>query len=271
MSNTHIFKGKWISLGDPSCQYAVFRKNFELEHFNTAEIFIAARQYYKLFINGLPVCTNKLDSGKTQYDRADVSDYLMPGENTVAVLVFRNDSNTPSLLADLCVDGEIAVASNESFVCSPHTGIAAKISSDGISLFEDYDSRSNQNEFEYPDFDDSSWEHASVCGQNEAAEENPYPPYSTHPVKPTSVKKDGNVLNIDFGSEFKGTLYAEAKGKSGDIIYISYGQDIGENWTLSGEYDTLAQVNFKNIRRIKMTVPESATLDTESITLISLD
>ncbi len=265
MSNTHQFKGKWISL-DSECQYTVFRKLFNIDDFYTAEIFIASNQFYKLFINGLPVCTNKSDDG---FDRINISDYLMPGENLMAVLVFC-ENNRPRLIFDLDIDNNVTAFSDNTTLCAQHKGLSTLYSANSNFWLENYDSNCCEIEFEYPDFDDSGWENAVALSKlSSNLTQSAFPTIETNPIKPKSINKVANETTVDFGNDYIGQLYIEAQGKTDDVITICYGQDLIEKWTLSGGFDVFSPLLFKKIRNVKITAPENVKIENDSITLIA--
>lgn len=321
MSVSRNFDGKWISNQEfaqmkpinvfhrsaiefvppenmPQNKHILFRKTFNLENFKKAEMYISADDYYKLYINGLPVtmgpCAGYPD--RFYYNFVDVSDYLMPGENTIAVhtyyqglinRVFISGDGRHGLLLDLVVDGKTVVKSDESFLCAEHTGyeIMGKAGYDTQFLIR-YDSRVPETEFAIPYFDDSSWENAHIVKFNDRKMvPQPTKQIETLPIKPTEVRKKGNTVFIDFGSNYVGYLFLAAKGKCGDVVTIRCGQELDdegnvrwqmravckykEEWILSGGDDTLDWFDYKAFRYAEVDLPEGATLETADIRLIA--
>lgn len=91
----------WIAGKDPnSSSFGVyhFRKTFSLDILpESLEVFISADNRYKFFINGKKVAYGpaKGDLRTYKVDRIDISSFLRPGQNTIAVLVFNAGQDKP--------------------------------------------------------------------------------------------------------------------------------------------------------------------------------
>jgi hypothetical protein len=108
--SSYEFKGKWITDSrfkdavprnvfhrqlqpislpedDRIDSHILFRKKFCLNDFSTAKIYITADDYYKLYINGQFVTQGPAAGYPNHYyyNEVDVSAYLQPGENIIAV------------------------------------------------------------------------------------------------------------------------------------------------------------------------------------------
>lgn len=317
---TRRFKGKWISDGifadikpqnvfhrqcepldiceTPKNKHILFRKTFMLSGFKKAEMFISADDYYKLYINGLPVTAGPCPGYPFHYyyNAVDVSDYLLQGENTIAVhtyyqglinRVWVSGDGRHGLLLDLCVDGETVLCSDESFLCTGHTGYAAsgKCGYD-TQFLETYDSSAPETGFELPYFDDSYWETAKICKYDDHEMFlQPTEQLVNEPIKPVSVKRDGDRYFVDFGSVYVGYLFLAAHGEKGGKVKILCGQELDpdgnvrhkmrancdytEEWILSGSDDMLDQFDYKSFRYAEIIMPEGAILETADIRLIA--
>ena len=162
MTTEHIFQGKWITSArfaalekrnvfhrqlapavppeSPELQnrHVLFRRKFTLtaEQTKSAKIYISADDYYKLYVNGRFV-----GQGPTAgydfhyfYNEMDLSDYLQPGENTLAVhtyyqgllnRVWVSGDHQHGLILDVVADGKTIVASDESFLQHEHTAYSS--------------------------------------------------------------------------------------------------------------------------------------------------
>ncbi len=258
--NTYTFKGKVIGTGKTG--HLLMRKNFEMTFFKNAEIFISAACSYKLYLNGLPVAVNhKTENG---CHRLDVTDFLMPGENTLAVHVYATNI-TEGLLLDIVCDDLVSVSTDGSFLSTVHQGFTE---TNIETKYESYDSRADEVEFEYPDFDDSGW-----CEATELTNGFTLPILSSKnldpkPIKP-NIKKQGEKLILELGQKLCGYIYMEASGNSGDKITLNYSNGAQELWTLSGGYDTLDRFFPHTVESITITLPKGVTLDNESIAFLS--
>lgn len=258
--NTYTFKGKTI--GSDKTGHLLLRKNFEISDFKTAEIFISAACRYKLYLNGLPVAVNhKTENGCCLID---ITDFLMPGENTLAAHVYTANT-AEGLLLDLVCDGLWSLSTDGSFLCTVHQGFTQ---TNIETMCENYDSRSNEVEFEYPDFDDSGWKAATLLTDGITLPILTRKNLDPKPIKPT-VKKQGEKLILELGQKLCGYIYMEASGKSGDKITVNYSDEAQELWTLSGGYDTLERFFTHTVESVTITLPNGVTLDTESIAFLS--
>ena len=318
---THEFLGKWISNslfsnrkplnvfhGQPERKevprekninsHILFRKTFEIEGFDTAKIYISADDYYTLYINGLPVTTGPCPGLPEHYyyDTVDVTDYLMNGENTIAVhtyyqglinRVWVSGDGRHGLLLDLELDGKAVLSSDDSFLVHDHTAYKTLGTTDySTQILETYDSNALEVDFESPWFDDSEWDWASVCSfDDHKMYPCPTSQVETKPVKPVLVKKEADGYFVDFGQNLVGTLFLAAKGERNSRIQMYYGQELDESgnvrynlrdecayaddWVLSGGDDCLDQFNYKAFRYVKIITPKGAKLETADIRLIS--
>lgn len=317
----HSFSGKWISntyfaerkpvnvfhrqservdlpKEESTNCHILFRRTFQIGGFGTAKMFISADDHYKLYINGLPVTMGPCPGypQRYYYDTVDVTDYLLEGENTVAVhtyyqglinRVWVSGDGRHGLILDLELDGTTVLSSDESFLVHDHTAYSetGRAGYD-TQILETYDSNSDEVDFESPWFDDSGWEQARICRfDDREMYPSPSKQVETKPVKPSVIKKQPDGYFVDFGSNYVGTLFLAAKGIKGSKIQMFYGQELDrdgkvrykmranctyvDDWILSGGDDILDQFDYKAFRYVKLVVPEGAALETADIRLIS--
>lgn len=71
-------------------RHILFRKKITLPAFSKADIHISADDYYKLYINGVFVTQGPAPGYPSHYyyNEIDVTNYLILGENTIAVLTY---------------------------------------------------------------------------------------------------------------------------------------------------------------------------------------
>lgn len=267
-------------------RHILFRKKFFLKRIpNDAKIYISADDYYKLYMNGRFVAQGPAPSYHFcyNYNVVDVTDYLVAGENTIAVhtlyqglinRVWVSGDNRHGLIFDLCVDGEVIACSDESVLTHPHSGyVEMGIAGYDTQFLEHYNSNSCEVGFENPDFDDSCWENAK------------YSKYSDHvwveqtskmlvfeKKLPVTQKLDENTLFLDFGATYVAYLCAKVRGKSGDIVTVRCGQELNddgsvrhklravcdyvETWELCDGISVLDQFDYKSFRYAELVLPE---------------
>ncbi len=319
----HRFSGKWISMSPMAEQlprnrfyqhtykmlrkmaakdpvhnwHVLFRKTVDLDSFRRGIIYITADDYYKLYVNGELAAMGPAMSyvWAYRYNRIDVTKYLHPGKNTIAVhtyyqgLVNRylvsGDLNH-GLLMDLEVDGKVMAASDESFRCAVHSGYLISGKYGYQTCFrEDYDANAPETRFEKPDYDDSAWTFASLRTHADYTlvpqETRPVVWYSVFPKK---ITRKGSTVQIDLGRMYAGYLQLTARGHKGDTVIIKSAQELKEDgsamyelrtsrveyleqWTLSGGEDRLEPYDYKPMRYADIELPEGAELLDVSFTV----
>ena len=195
--------------------------------FSKADIHISADDYYKLYINGVFVTQGPAPGYPSHYyyNEIDVTNYLILGENTIAVhtyyqglinRVWVSADYRHGLVFDLTVDGKCIVESDESWKCAEHTGYIAcgKIGYD-TAYAENYDAGSPEYDFASPDFDDSGWKNACF---RQISDYTLYP----QPTKQLEIYdvKPQTLTRTDFGFEAVGYLTFRASGKRGDVLVL---------------------------------------------------
>jgi hypothetical protein len=270
-------------------RHILFRRRFEIKKSGRAVIRISADDYYKLYINGRYVAAGPAPSYPCRYyyNELDVTEYLTEGENLIAVhtyyqgltnRVWVSADRRHMLWLELSVDGETVLVSDGDFRVKDHSAYSAKgrIGYD-TAFAERYDSRSSEIGFEKPDFDDTGWGFAlPYAAADYTLEKQPTPVLTVYEAIPSTFRpgKWGHIY--DFGREMVGYLYVEARGQSGDIITLRYGEELTEEgevrhdmrcnclyeeeWILSGKRDVLNQFDYKAFRYAQISLPEGVTL-----------
>ena len=276
-------------------KHILFRKKVTLDKTENAVVRISADDYYKLYINGKFVTQGPAPAYNFAYyyNEIDVSSYLLKGENTIAVhtyyqglvnRVWVSCDLRHGFVFDLCVDGKTVTESDESWKCAYHTGYTeCGIFGYQTQYAECFNAGASEYGFENCNFDDSEWENAvfkTNCDYTLVPQ--PTKQLDIYDVKPALVKKTENGYFIDFGFEAVGCLKFNAKGKAGDTVVMHFGEELNpdgtvrwnmrcncnyeEKFVLSGrETDTLYQYDYKAFRYAELIVPESATVDEDSI------
>ena len=224
-----------------------FRKKFTVKKTEKAEIIIGAAGFYKLFLNGQDITKGELapyisnTDDIVYYDRYDISDLLMAGENVIAVLLGNGLQNNPGgatwdfdkapgrsapefamSLTAIGNDGrEFILQSDESFkVCD------SPILFDDYRCGEYYDARLEIEGFHFSDFDDSDFKNAikvkSPRGEKRLCTADPVKFYGE--IKPVSVFKQLNGWVYDFGENNTGVCKLTVDGTEGQKITLYYGE-----------------------------------------------
>ena len=310
----HIFTGKWITDSefyrlkprnvfhkqlepvDLPCdehrnRHILFRKNFVISNsIENAKMYISADDYYKLYINGQFVGQGPAPSYHFQYNYnvIDVTSFLKEGKNTIAVHTFyqglinrvwQSGDNRHGLILDLIADNRVVISSDETFKTKPHSGYTETgIAGYQTQFLEEYNSNSPEVGFERPEFDDSLWENAKLheCSDYILTEQKTNM-LVFEKISPISEEKNGNIVKIDFGSNYVGYLYMSVNGKKGSAITIRCGQELTEDgsvrfelrancryeetWILKDGESILEQFDYKSFRYAELILPEGCNIN----------
>lgn len=309
----HNFTGKWITdeeffslkprnvfhrqleKTDLPCdehrnRHILFRKKFNWDkEISNGKVYITADDYYKLYINGSFVAQGPAPSYHFHYNYnvIDITPFLEKGENTIAVhtlyqglinRVWQSADNRHGLIMDLYIDGTLAVCSDETFKTKPHSGYT-EMGTVGYEtqFMEKYDSNSAEVGFEQMDFDDSDWSNAKIhkCSDHILTEQKS-DMLVFEKVNPVEMKRTGNKVFIDFGSNYVAYLCITAGGKSGDKITVRCGQELNddmtvrynlrancnyeEQWVLSDGESSLDWFDYKSFRYAELIVPDNCEI-----------
>lgn len=175
------WQGRWIWLKDePVPAYnlrALARKTFALDALPArAELAISADSQYRLFVNGKWVNDGPTRAfpWKYSFDRIDVSRFLRPGRNVLAVWVQHHGEGTfhqivtrPGLLVQLAIEtvkGRKMIASDRTWKMrlDPALNEHSPQISCQMPHEEQYDAREELVGWTAPEFDDSDWPAAHV-------------------------------------------------------------------------------------------------------------
>ncbi|MBO3801896.1 MAG: alpha-L-rhamnosidase N-terminal domain-containing protein [Thermoproteota archaeon] len=176
--------GKWIWINyeeNPKNEYVYARKKFHVVKSNVqkAEIKITADSKYVLFVNGTRIGIGPIRSWpfELSYDCYDITNYLVDGENVVAVLVQHYGISTFQYIlgrAGLLVQIEIRNKDKSLEIIGTDSSWKMKVSKMYVrnvpriscqqAWVEEVDPREDFNWF-LKEFDDLSWENAKVIGE----------------------------------------------------------------------------------------------------------
>lgn len=271
-------------------RHILFRKKFDLKDFRSAAIKITADDYFKLYINGKFVMQGPPPSYPHAYAymQKDVSEYLLKGENVIAVhtyyqglinRVWVSGDLRESLWCELYVDENLTLVSDENWKCADHTAYSScGVFGYDTAYAERYDSRAKEVGFEKSEYNDETWKNASVY---ENADYNlvksAIKPLAAYCVNPVTIKNHDGVIFADFGREYAGQLYLKVHGNRGDEIILRYGEELNddntvrynlrcnckyeEKWVLSGADDELDQFDYKAFRYAEIRLPKGTSVN----------
>ncbi len=305
----HRFTGKWITdsrfapLQPKDCygmkqveqngledSHILFRASFPYDGKGRVRLYWSADDCAKVYVNGVMATFGPAPGypQHTYYQSLDITRLLHPGKNVLAFhtlyqgmvnRVYCSGDFRHGLLFDLTCGGKLLLSSCPGSVrVASHTGYTVShIIGYHTQFMENYDSRSPQEGFEQPDYDDSGWESASLREHADyVLYPNPAKALVTEKMTAALTAREGGLLRFDFGQEFVGNPILKVTGKAGDTVEIRCGEELNpdgsvrylmrcncdyhEKWTLSGRCDVYDPFDYKGFRYVEVILPEGAVL-----------
>ncbi|GHU97780.1 hypothetical protein FACS1894211_00240 [Clostridia bacterium] len=275
-------------------RHMLVRKEFSLDKTpENAYIDITADDYYKLYINGRFVGQGPAPSYHFHYyvNRYDISRFLKKGRNVAAVhvyyqglinIVWPSGDYRMGMIAQISCGGVLLSTDASWKYTEAKEYVGTKVYGYLTAFTEDIDNRKKIKGWKTAGFNDADWTDAAV---KERHDYRFYPQITPslqiYEVKPAEIKtvSPGNYI-FDFGGEVTGRLLVAAKGKAGDTVEISYGEemespekvrgnmrcgcDYNDKWILSGEDDELDSYDYKAFRYAQINA-NGADIDISSV------
>jgi hypothetical protein len=274
------------------------RKSFRLEEpCSEAYLRITADDYYKLYINGQFVGQGPAQgyAHHFYYNSYDVSGYLQPGENVIAVHVYyhglicrsySSGDNRQGLIAELWGDGRLLAATDESWRYNQAEEYGkAEIIGYNTQFLENVDLRRRVKGWTDRTFDDSSWPCVKSHPQHgHTLVQLPTPSLAVYRRSPAAVQEIEGGLFLDFGTELTGQVKVSVSGPAGEQVEIRYGEELDgqgrvryimrcncvyrDTWILSGDEDELEAYDYKAFRFAEILVGSQVKLSMASIAAV---
>ena len=267
-------------------RHILYRRSFACTPFSRATLKVTADDYFKLYINGRFVTQGPPQGypSRYYYMETDLTEFLTAGENTIAVHAYYQGLCNRALVssdarqclwAELYLDGELVLVTDEQWRVADHTGYTACGTVGYATAFnERYDSRAPEVGFERPQFNDASWAHAAAFKNADyTLVPSPLKALSVYRRPPKSCRAEEGRLTLDFGQEMAGGLLIEAFGKAGDEVTVRYGEELNgdtvrydlrcncvyeDTWVLSGGHDFFEPFEYKAFRYAEILFPAHA-------------
>jgi alpha-L-rhamnosidase len=234
----------------------LFRKEFSIgKKISHAFVFISGLGHYELYINGSKTSDRFLSPGWTDYRKTclyntfDVTDKLLQGANAIGTIVGNGFYNinreryrklviaygAPKMILKLEVqfsDGSTeTIISDDTWKTAP-----SPITFSSIYGGEDYDATLEQDGWDRPGFNDTSWKKALPVREPSGL----LKPESDYPVKVAEVIKCKRIFSVkdtiytcDFGQNASGIIRFHVKGKMGQKVRITPGELLDEDSMLT--------------------------------------
>jgi alpha-L-rhamnosidase len=280
--------------------HILVRKVFKMDQktIDNAYIDITADDYYKLYINGKYVAQGPAQSYHFHYyyNRLDIRDFLVHGENVIAVHVyyqglvnraFNSGDYRQGLIAEIHVNERLSVKTDNTWKYKLTREYKKGEPYGYLTQFpENIDSRRSSSGWRDLEFNDDDWMLVDTDHKMDySLVLQPTPNLSVYEIAPVHIKKlnKGHYL-IDYGQEITGQFKMCAKGESGEIVEIRCGEELDESgiavrfelrcnciyketWTLSGEMDVLEFYDYKAFRYVEVIGSEDA-IDKEQFSVV---
>lgn len=272
-------KSKWISTKEevkPNL-LARFKKSLTLDEIKNTIIDISADDYYKLYVNGKYVGQGPAPSYSFDYayNRFDITDYLVVGENIIEALVYYqglvnrvwvSGDNKYGLVADIYIDNTFAFGTDSAW---QYQTIYSILAGDTVG----YDTAFLENR----DFriDDSEFKNAVEIDADYAFEAEPFPALEVYSKRVEPII-NGNKYFYDFNEEYVGNLKITATGNGKIIIRCAEELENGElkfdmrcgckyeeEIILNGEEITFEQFDYKAFRYVEIETIDAELIDLE--------
>lgn len=225
------------------------RKSFRVDkELKKAEIMITGLGFYEFYINGIHITKGALapyisaPDDVVYYDRYDVTESLVEGENVIGILLgngmqnafggqvwdfdkalWRGAPKTALKLSLKYPDKMEELESDTSFKTCP-----SPILFDDLRCGEWYDARLEQPGWNQPGFDDSNWDNVIAAPQpkGEKALCTAEPIVISQKLEPVSITEQEGGFLYDFGVNAAGICELSVCGSRGQEISILYGEHL---------------------------------------------
>ena len=280
------WQAKWISDGSrfpakDEDYYKEDRMPLISKDFNASKKIIDARLYvsgvgyYEAFLNGKKIGDHVLDPGFTTYAKQvyyvvyDIGSLLKKGNNTAGIMLgsgwwnplpFKlfgrwalkdyQQTGRPCVKAEIHIkysDGSIEkIVTDESW----HT-VPGPITQNSVYLGEHYDARLEQNNWNLPNKERSSWANTIVVeGPSGKLSPQMLPAIKiTKVIKPVSINEVGkDTFLVDMGQNFAGVVKLKVKGPAGTKITLRLGEDVFKDGRLNFMTSVITQIKKGGIK-----------------------
>ena len=250
------WSARWITPHDPGISSPILRKEFTLRKpIQRAFAFVSGLGYYELSLNGKKVGHHVLDPGWTEYDKRvlyatyEVGAQLREGANAAGIMLgnayytlsksdtagnrytaaLRNPGPPKKAILQLVVeytDGTTQqIVTDRSWKSS-----AGPITYNHFYGGEEYDARLEQEGWNRPGFDDSSWRPVSVANNSATLDAQLLPSIqvvdSVEPV--TRTHPAPGVYLYDLGQNLPGWARIRVRGNRGTVVTIRSAETLND-------------------------------------------
>ena len=233
--------------------HVFFVKDFVLKKNGSYFLNITADDYYFLYINGQFVCQGPAPAypHRYRYNRADITPYLIDGNNRIAVHVYyqglinrvwNSGDNRMGLYAEIFENETVLFGTDESWQYETAAEYSGNTTGYETMFLENIDFRKkNKNRKRFGEcrgFRNAvrvplpDW---NICDE-------PVPCVTVYDKKPLTITELENGYRFDFGGEVCGQLAFSAKGTCGEELTLRYGEERNEDGSV--RYDLRCNCHY---------------------------
>ncbi len=235
-----------------------FRRRFFRGGARRVGIRITADDYYILYVNGSEVCRGPAPAyfDCCNYNEADITEYLTPGENVLAVHVYyqglinrvwNSGDMRMGLAAEVYTDGEVLLVTDGEWKYSVVREYSGEITGYNTMFLENIDFTAAEKGWTLADFDDSAYKNAIIKADDDhRLRAQPEPTLEVYKISPERTVKTGRgSYFIDFGRELAGCFSMEICGEPGQSLTVMCGEETVDGEPLKARYDMRSCCKYK--------------------------
>ena len=238
-----------------------FRKKLHLPKAERVVIHISADDYCKLYVNGTFVSQGPGTAyeDRYRYNSVDITNYLVAGENVIAVHVYYQGlvnhamvtaDNRQGMIADIFVDDRYFCGTDETWLYR----LAEEYSGDPAIGYktqfqENIDFRKKDSEWKTINGSEEGYRNAVVKETDDHRfQDEPAPCICVYPLKPEKVVHLGTgKWFVDFGTEVVGQFSMVAQGEEGQQVEICCGEETLDDDPYTARYLMRCNCNYREV------------------------
>lgn len=238
------WQGNWIK--PPFEEMPLIIKTINVEHIESARIYMVGLGVYELYCNGAKVSKEYLAPGFHSYDlwlqsyTYDLTPYLSEGLNTIGLMLgngwYKGPLGWKGIEAkpygeELLLKAEIHLKSTNgesSIICSDDTWLCHRspVLSNSIYYGEDYDARLEVKDWSMPSGDHSKFEPALIHknSQNNIQDRLSLPMHKFEVFEPKIIHTPKGEVVLDFGQNHAGWVEGDVHLPRGSKVKLEFGE-----------------------------------------------
>ena len=230
----------------------LLRREFSLEGFTSARLYVTALGVHQLYVNGEPVSADLLEPGWTSYRHRtlfaayDILHLLRQGRNCIAAEVsdgwWRGElgwlgvrghyGDTTALVAQLEI---VTAAGHRQVLATDETWLAGYGATRMAELYDgvDVDRRAEPRGWKLAGFDDKGWEAVAIQDLPAGLEQRAMPAVRViERHMPAKLERREGLIRVDAGQNLVGYLSLRARGPAGAAVRVRHAEMLESDGSL---------------------------------------